>query len=276
MPLIDAHCHFWKLDRGDYAWLDAADVRFDTLRRDFLPADFPADVPLIVVQTVPTTEETDFLLSLPGPNIAGVVGWVDLTSDCIGGHLSDLAISPRFRGVRLLLEDQDPPDWLLTEPRPAALKALAQMQLSFDAVVTPSHLPALAEFANRNPTLSIIVDHAVRPRLARGSEGLDWLDGLTPLANQTRVHCKLAGLMTQLTVEELHDPLPVLHPVVARLLDLFGPERLIWGSNWPFVNIVGGYQRWLDLTLELLSDLSEDERAAIMGDNAARFYRVVV
>lgn len=276
MPLIDAHCHFWKLDRVDYNWLDATDPRFDLLRRDFLPPDFPADVPQIVVQTVPTTEETDFLLKLPGPNIAGVVGWVDLTSDGIGGHLQDRAISPRFRGVRLLLEDQDPNDWLLTEPRPAAIKALVNMQLSFDAVVSPSHLPALERFADQNPDLSIVIDHAVRPRLSRGSEGLEWLDGLNRLAEQTRIHCKLAGILTQLTGSQLDDPLPVLRPIVARLLDQFGPERLIWGSNWPFVNIVGGYQRWLDLTLELLADLSETERAAIMGDNAARFYRVAV
>ncbi len=274
MTEIDAHCHFWKLARGDYGWLEGEGGPLAPIRRDFSPDDLPGAARVIAVQAAPTTAETDYLLNLNHPRIAGVVGWVDLTSEGISGHLADRATDPRFRGIRPMLQDIADTDWLLTAPRADALAALVRMNLCFDALVTPRHLGVLAEFAARNPDLAIVIDHAAKPRLAQGGEDAEWAAGMARLAQDPRIHCKLSGLLTEMAPAQLADPLAVLRPVVARLLDWFGPDRLIWGSDWPVLNLAGDYETGRALTDQLLADLTPDERRAIMGGNAARFYGV--
>lgn len=276
MPQLDAHCHFWKLDRGDYGWLNDQNGDLSAICRDFTPADLPDPGALLAVQAAPTVAETDYLLSLSDPRIAGIVGWVDLEAPGCAGHIADRASNPRFRGVRPMLRDIEATDWLLTAPRPDALAALAQMNLSFDAQVSPRHLPMLAEFAEANPDLAIVIDHAARPRLARGGEDPEWVDGMARLALDPRIHCKLSGLLTEMSPDQLQDPVAVLRPVMGRLLEWFGPSRLIWGSDWPRLNLAADYPCWRAVTDQLIADLSTEERAAIMGDNAARFYGLAV
>ncbi|MTH66190.1 amidohydrolase family protein [Paracoccus shanxieyensis] len=267
MQILDAHCHFWRLDRGDYGWLSGPGL--DAIRRDFGPSDHPGDGPVIAVQAAPTLAETDFLLSLSGP--VGVVGWVDLTAAHAVTDLESRAENPRFRGIRPMLQDIADTNWLLTAPRPEALAALPRLGLTFDALVTRRHLGVLAEFAARNPDLAIVIDHAAKPQ---PDEHSAWAQGMRALAADPRIHCKLSGLLTELAPGDLHDPLPALRPLVAHLLDWFGPQRLIWGSDWPVLNLAGSFAQWRDLTDELLRDLSAADRAAIMGGNAARFYGV--
>lgn len=270
---IDAHCHFWRLSRGDYGWLDGAGGPLAPIRRDFLPPDYPGDAArLIVVQAAPTLAETDFLLGLAAetPRIAGVVGWVDLADPAAVAQLTTRAKDPWFKGVRPMLQDIAATDWLEHAPRPDALAAVRDLGLRFDALITERHLGVLARFAGRNPNLPLIIDHAAKPRRTPG-----WEEGMRALAALPWVQCKLSGLMTELAPEERADPLAALRPIVARLLDWFGPERLIWGSDWPVMTLAASYDQWVALTGELLRDLTEAERAAILGGNAARFYGVV-
>jgi len=272
MQRLDAHCHFWRLDRGDYGWLQGPDPSLDAIRRDFLPADHPAAGPVIAVQAAPTLEETDFLLSLARreAQILGVVGWVDLAASTAVADLAARAAGPEFLGVRPMLQDIAATDWLLTKPQGEALEALTRLQLTFDALVTQRHLPVLERFAAQNPDLPIVIDHAAKPQPGDRSA---WEAGMRRLAGQG-LHCKLSGLLTELSPDELRDPLAALRPLVAQLLDWFGAERLIWGSDWPVLNLAASYAEWLALTEELLTDLSPDERAAVMGGNAMRFYGV--
>ncbi|WP_312530250.1 amidohydrolase family protein [Paracoccus sp. (in: a-proteobacteria)] len=276
MTEIDAHCHFWSLARGDYGWLEGEGGPLAPIRRDFSPDDMPGTAPVIAVQAAPTTAETDFLLSLNHPRLAGVVGWVDLSSDCVSGHIADRADNPRFRGIRPMLQDIPQTDWLLTAPRADALATLSRMNLTFDALVTPRHLDVLAQFAAANPDLAIVIDHAAKPRLALGQTDEEWRAGMARLADDPRIHCKLSGLLTELSPQQLADPLAVLRPVVAQLLDWFGPSRLIWGSDWPVLNLASDYDHWRSLTQALLADLSQDERDDIMSGSAARFYGVAI
>lgn len=276
MPELDAHCHFWKLDRGDYGWLSGQDDHMDGLRRDFIPEDLPENGAVLAIQSAPTAAETDYLLSLSDPRIAGVVGWVDLEAPGCAGHIADRASHPRFRGVRPMLRDIEATDWLLTAPRPDALSILAQMNLGFDAQITPRHLPVLAVFAAENPDLAIVIDHAARPRLARGGPDPEWVEGMSQLALAPNVHCKLSGLLTEMSPEQRLDPLPVLRPVMDQLLSWFGPSRLMWGSDWPKLNLAGDFKCWREITDELIADLSPDEQAGIMGNNAVKFYGLVV
>lgn len=271
--MLDAHCHFWQLSRGDYGWLAGEGGPLAPLRRDFRPEHHPGSGPVIAVQAAPTLAETDWLLALAArhPRIRGVVGWVDLAAPGAVADLQRLAGNPRFLGIRPMLQDIADTGWLLRAPQPAALAALTDLGLRLDALVTPRHLDVLAGFVARNPDLPVVIDHAAKPVDGRDP---DWRAGMTALAAHRHVHCKLSGLLTELSPAALADPLPALQAVVQPLLDLFGPERLIWGSDWPVLTLAAGYDRWRDLTAALLDPLSASERAGVMGGNAARFYGV--
>lgn len=273
MQVIDAHCHFWRLGRGDYGWLDGEGGPLAPIRRDFTPADYPGEARLIVVQAAPTPEETDFLLSLADtdPRIAGVVGWVDLAGPGAEAALAARAAHPKFRGVRPMLQDIAATEWILTAPRAGALAALTGLGLRFDALVQVRHLPALARFARANPDLPVVIDHAAKPQ---PGDPTAWAEGMKALAAIPQVHCKLSGLLTELAPADLHAPLPALRAIVLPLIDWFGPERLIWGSDWPVLTLAADYARWRDLTEALFAGLDTGERAAILGGNAARFYGV--
>ena len=270
MLTVDAHCHFWRLDRGDYDWLAGNGGPLAPIRRDFGPGDYPGSGGMIVVQAAPTLAETDWLLDLArrDPRILGVVGWVDLTSASAADDIRQRAADPAFLGIRPMLQDIPATDWLLTAPRPEALAALVAQGLRCDALVTERHLPVLARFASANPDLPLVIDHAAKPQ---PDWGACWAEGMQALAASGRVFCKLSGLLTELPVPA---PLPALREVFEQVLDWFGPDRLIWGSDWPVLTLAAGYQDWLALTETLLEDLSASERAAIMGGNAAQFYVV--
>lgn len=273
MPMLDAHCHFWQPARGDYGWLAGEGGPLQPLRRDFAPADYPGQPPVIAVQAAPTLAETDHLLDLAArhPRIRGVVGWVDLAAPDAVRDLELRAANPRFLGIRPMLQDIADTDWLLTAPRPDALAALHRLNLRFDALVTPRHLAVLTAFVTRNPGLPVVIDHAAKP--TTGSDP-DWRAGMARLAAHPWVYCKLSGLLTELPAAMLADPLPALRAILDPLLDLFGAERLIWGSDWPVLTLAADYARWLDLTAVLLDPLPAPQRAAILGGNAATFYGV--
>ena len=273
MRRIDAHCHFWQLSRGDYGWLSGDDASVAPIRRDFLPADYPGDARLIVVQAAPTMAETDFLLALASrqPPIAGVVGWVDLAAPDAVAQLCQRAANPHFKGVRPMLQDMADTDWLAREARPDALAALQDLGLRLDALVTARHLPMLAGFAAAHPDLPLVIDHAAKPRPGGQT---NWMAGMRALAAIPHVHCKLSGLLTELAPENLRDPLPVLQDITGQLLDWFGADRLIWGSDWPVLTLAASYEDWRELSESLLEPLSPDDRAAILHGNAARFYGV--
>ncbi|MDS9469496.1 amidohydrolase family protein [Paracoccus sp. MBLB3053] len=272
MQRLDAHCHFWRLDRADYGWLEGEGGPLHPIRRDFDPNDHPKGGPVIAVQAAPTLAETDHLLSLAKthPGIVGVVGWVDLSSGSAVADLELRAQDTRFRGIRPMLQDIAQTDWLITSPRADALDALARLGLTFDALVTERHLPVLSRFVRQNPALPMVIDHAAKPQPGDKS---GWERGMKDLAAQG-LHCKLSGLLTELSADELRDPSAALMPIVEHLLDWFGPSRLIWGSDWPVLNLAGDYEAWLELTETLLEGLTNEERAAVMGGNAMRFYGV--
>jgi L-fuconolactonase len=272
---IDAHHHFWRLDRGDYGWLTPD---LTGLYRDYLPADV---APLlasaridrtILVQAAPTEAETDYLLGLAEQSntIAGVVGWTDFEAPDAAHRIAALAARPGLVGLRPMIQDIAADDWMLSPLIAPALRAMAEAGLTLDALVKPRHLTILREFIARNPALDIVIDHAAKPNIAAG-EIDDWARDMRMLASQTRAACKLSGLATEAapgwTVE-------TLRPYVDVLLEAFGADRLTWGSDWPVLNLNGDYARWLDAAEQLTAGLSGDERDAIFGRTAAVFYGI--
>lgn len=270
---IDAHQHFWRLERGDYGWLTPA---AGPIYRDFLPQDLE---PLlrrhgigasILVQAAPSVAETEFLLALAreAPFVAGVVGWVDLTAKEAPDTIRRLAANPLLVGLRPMVQDIADDEWLLHVDLSASLTAMVRHGLVFDALVLPRHLPRLLVVVERHPDLRVVIDHGAKPRIRERI--LDpWRADMAALAARPKICCKLSGLVTEAACDwRVED----LHPFVTHLLATFGAGRLLWGSDWPVVRRAGGYDAWRAASLELLAPLPEASRDAILGDNAARVY----
>ncbi len=270
---IDAHQHFWRVSRGDYSWM-SPDV--EVLYRDYSPEDLQ---PLlarhgidrtILVQAAPSIAETEFMLQTAeeASFVAGVVGWADFAAPDASQTIADLAANPLIVGFRPMVQDIPDDDWLVRPDLAAAFRSLAERQLVFDALVLPRHLSRTLVVADRYPELSVVIDHGAKPFIREGA--LDpWRADIAALAARPNIACKLSGLVTEARAEWTTDD---LRPYVDHILDVFGPERLLWGSDWPVVNLAGGYDRWRAGTLDLLAALSDAEKDAVLGGNAVRIY----
>lgn len=272
---VDAHLHLWRRARGDYGWLTP---ELGPLWRDFEAADAQAELSAcgidqaILVQAAPTIAETRFLLetAAAAPWVAGVVGWVDLTKPDVASVFADLAQNPLLRGVRPMVHDEPDADWLLREDVERGLSEVGAEELTFDALVRPAHLANLRTVIARHPDLRFVVDHGGKPDLA-GGHLERWGQDLKTIAAFPNVFCKLSGLVTERgpgwTVEDLQRPF-------GTLLELFGPGRLIWGSDWPVCTLAASYSAWVAATDTLLKELSLTERARVLGGTAAEVYRL--
>ena len=286
MQRTDSHQHFWQLARGDYAWLRADDPGVAPLVRDFMP---DALAPLlrthgvtrtVLVQAAESVAETEFLLALAAEHdfVAGVVGWVDLAEADAASALARLAANGRLKGIRPMLQDLPADDWIVDAPRPDALRTLHRLGLRFDALVRPRQLAPLARFARAWPELPIAIDHAAKPPLAAAwnDEAMRaWRRDMAALAAAPQVCCKISGLLTELAPVDGATPARAaerLRPVVDALLGWFGPERLMWGSDWPVLTLAAGYGDWVGVSDTLLESLSTGERAQVLHGTAQRFY----
>jgi L-fuconolactonase len=270
---VDAHQHFWSLPRGDYGWLTP---QSGSIYRDFGPRDL---APLleeagiartVLVQAAPTEAETRYLLDIAAatPHVAAVIGWVDLAARNAPDRLAALAGNPLVRGVRPMLQDLPDPAWMLGKALRPALKALVDLGLRFDALVKPQHLRPLHAFIDRNPDLRIVIDHGAKPAIREGSLE-EWARDIRDVARSTPACCKLSGLVTEAKADWRAAD---LEHCMSHLLDCFGSERLMWGSDWPVVELAGGYRRWHEAAHACLARLPAADRARIFGANAARFY----
>ncbi len=272
---VDAHQHFWQVSRGDYGWLGNAP---EILRQDFLPDQLSplleqaAITATVVVQAAPAVRETEFLLELADrqPFIAGVVGWVDVSAPRSLQDLERFTESSRFRGIRPMLQDIEDPRWLTKHGLPEIFGVLIEQDLSFDALVLAHQLPTVVELVDRYPEMRIVIDHAAKPAIS-GPPRADWLSALRDLAQSPNVLCKYSGLVTEVQGKVSRE---LLQPYVDSLLDVFTPQRLIWGSDWPVLTTRMSYAEWIHLSEELLRDLTHEDRQAIFGSNASGFYRL--
>jgi len=272
---IDAHFHCWRLARDDYGWLTPV---LSPIYRDVAVSDWRAQSAPhgvtggVLVQAAPTEAETDFLLTQAeaNPAVLGVVGWVDLLAVDAPARIDVLARHPRLKGLRPMLQDIEDAEWILQAALAPALQAMSDCGLVFDALVKSVHLPHIVTLAGRYPDLRLVIDHAAKPAIAAG-EWQPWADGIAQLAMETGAMCKLSGLLT----EAGHSPPPgAVRPWGEHVLACFGPSRVVWGSDWPVLELSSSYAQWWDETLLLMAHLSAHEQAAIMGGNARRIYRL--
>ena len=273
MMRIDAHQHFWQLAARAGAWPPPS---LAAIHRDFAPHDL---APLlaahgiagtVLVQSLPSSADTDYLLALAEKTsfIRAVVGWTDLLAMEAPAAIARLASNRKLKGLRPMLQDLDDAQWIADPALAPALRAMAAHGLRLDALVLPHHLPALLQCALAYPSLAIVIDHAAKPPIADAAFG-HWREHMAQLAALSNVHCKLSGLVTEArpgwNVDELR-------PYVAHVLDVFGARRVIWGSDWPVVDLAGGYAAWLAASEALLAHLGQQDRNDIFGLNACRFY----
>ncbi len=287
LPRLDAHQHYWRVARGDYRWLRADDAALEPIHRDFGPADL---APLraahgigttVLVQAADSSAETDFLLGLAAhePSVGAVVGWVDLADEASVATLERWgAAAPALRSLRPMLQDLPEHDWILQAPKPAVLAAMGRLGLRFDALVKPWHLEALLGFVRRHPALPVVIDHAAKPQLREGWSAPwaeAWRRGLAALAREPQVLCKFSGLLTEAgPTGSVQEGVAALRPVWETLLEHFGPQRLMWGSDWPVLTLAAPYECWVAVSEALIGELPPAQQQAVWRDNAARFYGI--
>jgi L-fuconolactonase len=272
---IDAHQHFWAIERGDYGWLTP---ELTAIYRDFLPEDLVPQLQAagvdgtVLVQAAPTVAETEFMLSLADRNsfIKGVVGWVDFENPASIEHIDRYMQHPAFVGLRPLIQDIEDTDWMLRDDLGPIFDALIDRDLTFDALTLPRHLPNLRKLLARHPDMRVVIDHGSKPLIRDGILS-GWAEDMAALARDTNAFCKMSGLVTEAKADWTVDD---LRPYVYHLLEHFGPKRLLWGSDWPVLELAGDYARWVEATDDLLSGVDGDGRAAILGGNATRAYKL--
>lgn len=273
--IIDSHQHLWTLSRGDYPWPNESVA---PIFKDFKPADLEPHLKrngvnkTVIVQATDTVAETEFLLSLEESTdfIAGVVGWVDLSADDAIETIDRLSANKALKSLRPMLQNIDNSDWILQTNVLKALSHMSDIGLRFDALIQPRHLAPILQLAKELPQLPIVIDHIAKPKMGdmQQPDAL-WLDGMAALGQQSNVDCKLSGMMTEAgkgcTQEDLA-------PFAAHVLQAFGADKVMWGSDWPVLELAGTYDLWMEMATKLTAHLNPHEKSAVFGDNAAKFY----
>jgi L-fuconolactonase len=278
---VDAHHHLWDPGRRAYPWMDESVA---AIRRPFGVADLDAAAgpegfeETIAVQAVSSLEETEELLDTAAASgrVAGVVGWVDLADPEVAATLAALGARPGGRalvGVRHQVHDEPDPDWLLKDQVLDGLAAVAAAGLVYDLLVRERELPAARAVAERLPELTLVVDHLAKPRIREGAMQ-PWAGELAALAGHPNVACKVSGLVTEADWAAWTPA--QLVPYVAHAAEVFGPERLLFGSDWPVCLLAAGYGEVVAAATEALdrAGLAPAEREAVFGANARRLYRL--
>ncbi len=273
---IDAHHHLWDLAQPfNYRWLDAP--AHLPIRRNYLPDDLAPHLRAsgidraIVVQTQHDTRENHWALTLAerNPFIAGVVGWVDLASPDCERQLLEVSHHPRFVGVRHITQDEPDDDFIVRDDVLRGLHVLEAHGVPFDLLFYVKHLRHAATLAERLPDLPMVIDHLAKPHI-KVRKLDDWLPQLRDAGRHPNLYCKLSGMVTEAdwTSWKADD----LTPYVRAAVDVFGPDRLMFGSDWPVCELAAPYETVVEALKNALGPLSEDEHAAIFGGTAARFY----
>lgn len=268
---IDAHQHCWELANTQWPTPELGGIYRDFSAQDYLAASVEADaVGSVLVQTQPNVADTDYLLAEADTHrhVLGVVGWVDLTAVDAQAQLARRARHPAFCGVRPMLQAMPDDDWIVRPECEAALAALAELKLCFDALVYSRHLPYIETLAQRHPDLPIVLNHGAKPGIAVG-EWQAWYAAIARLAALPNVYCKLSGLATEAPNGA---DLSTVRPYAEAILTLFGPQRVMWGSDWPVVNLASTYCEWLAYCRQLVQSFTPGAEKTIFRDNAIRFY----
>jgi len=273
MQKLDAHMHVWQLERGDYDWLtpDLGSIYRDFEIDDVWNEASDASVSrTILVQAAASAAETDYLLGLATSDqrVAGVVGWVDFEAPDAADQITRRAKDQRIVGLRPMIADIPDPNWILGDALTPALEAMLVNGLVFDAHARPDLVSVMTLLTERYPDLQIVLNHGGKPPIE--SRELDeWRRDISTLARQKNVACKLSGLLTEAGP---YSDDAAIGEIVGHLAECFGPSRLLWGSDWPVLNMAGSYSGWVSQSERLIGKHLAGHETAIWAGNAERIY----
>jgi L-fuconolactonase len=273
---IDAHQHFWRYNPAHQDWMTD---RMDILRRDHLPAELR---PLlesagfqgtVAVQARQMLEETEWLLKLADEHdfIRGVVGWVDLRSPDLRSQLERFAAHPKLAGVRHVVHDEPDDDFMLAPAFRRGIAALQEFGLVYDLLLFPRHLPVAARLVAEFPDQPFVLDHIAKPPIREGGMS-PWREDLRALAAFANVTCKLSGMVTEAAWRQWRPE--TFRPYLDAVVDAFGPDRLMIGSDWPVCTLSGDYAPTMAVVTDYIRPLPAKDRDAILGGTCARVYRL--
>ncbi len=277
MSVIDAHHHFWEIGKSgfDYSWMDADALQ--PIRKTYLPADLKAHLDAtgvdqsIFVQTQHNVEENRWILQFCKDNdfLAGMVGWVDLASKDCESQLEEFKDAPHFVGIRHVTHDEPDDNWIVRDDVMNGLRVLEKHSMPFDLLFFVKHLPHATTLGKAFPNLPMVIDHLAKPEIKAGR--LDnWEDHFRAAAKFPNMFCKISGMVTE---ADWSGWKPAdLKPYVEIAIDAFGPERCMYGSDWPVCELAGSYEQVIGAAREVLASLSTSEQEQVFGGTAKRFY----
>ncbi|MEM9019158.1 MAG: amidohydrolase family protein [Planctomycetota bacterium] len=278
-PIIDSHHHLWDYDPEQYPWIPPG----SELQRSYGLDDLAEHrgsynvQATIAIQARQTLEETDWLIDLAKqyPLCRGVVGWVPLQDEGIEGVLERYADEPLLKGVRHVIQDEADPEFMIRPDFIRGLQALSRTRLRYDILIFGHQLPNTIRMVDALPDdTPLVLDHIAKPVIKPGKMDQQWARDFTELAKRPNVMCKLSGMATEVRAEDWDDSM--LRPYADLALQAFGPDRLMFGSDWPVCLLKTGYERWVSTVLELIGSLSSDEQDKLLCRNAASFYGVTL
>jgi len=276
--IIDSHHHFWKYDPIEYDWIDDS---MKVIRKDFLPENLKTTIQeagvdgVISVQARQSVEETDWLIGMAQQNdfIKGVVGWLPLIQDDMEVYLEKYAGEKALKGVRHVIQGEPDPEFILRKDFNRGISLLKKYSLVYDILIVERQLPNTIRFVDQHPNQVFVLDHIAKPLIGRKVLS-PWKENIMELAKRENVNCKISGMVTEADYQEWTPS--QLHPYFEVILEAFGPARLLFGSDWPVCLVATSYKNWMELLLKSISQLSESEKAKIMGGNAVRIYQLKI
>ena len=275
MKIIDTHQHFWNYDATRHDWINE-DMR--AIKKDFLPEQLAPILKenkvdgCVSVQVDQTTEETDFLLALAKEHsfIKGVVGWVDLRASNLEDTLENYRDAKALKGFRHIIQGQAV-GFMLQPNLIQGLKKLATRNYTYDLLIYAPQLKEANELIKQVTELPIVIDHVAKPNI-KDSEMEDWKKEITALAKYPNVYCKISGMATEANWETW--TMAGLQPYLDTVVEAFGTERIMFGSDWPVCLVASSYAKWLNGVQNYFNTFSSTEQEAIFAGNAIKFYKL--
>ncbi len=276
--MIDAHHHLWKYNASQYSWIEEDSV----LAQDFLLSELSENTTTagvtgtIAVQARQTLEESDWLLELANQCdlIQGVVGWVPLADADVAGHLDRLTQHRKFKAVRHVIQDEPDDNFILGTEFNRGINKLKDYDLVYEILIFQKHLPQTIKFVDQHPGQSFVIDHIAKPVIHNGRIEDEWRNGMTSLAERDNVRAvKISGMVTEVTNDQIDEA--TLRNYFAESLEIFGPERLCFGTDWPVCLLrIDSYVDWANSVRGYVADLTVDEQNAILHKNCEKVYRL--
>lgn len=274
---IDSHQHYWHFNTADYGWMGE---NMSVIKRDFLPTDLLPELKSInfdgsvAVQARQSLEETNWLLQLADehPHIKGVVGWLDLQSEQAEEQIAAFAKHPKAVGVRHVIHDEEDIDFMLRPEFIRGVQLLEKYDMAYDILIFPKHLTNTIEFVKQfSEKQTFVIDHIAKPLIKDGIVS-PWKEDIAALAKFPNVYCKVSGMVTEAdwniwTPENIRPYLDVV-------MEAFGPERILIGSDWPVCLVAGKYSEVMQVVIDYISTFTEKEQALMLGENAAKAYGI--